>query len=77
VYVSPRENQTDAGEWRVEARAAATGLAEAVVIAEWGPTRADALRELGRAWTTNAIARGLPVFDWDAVATALIAVRAL
>jgi hypothetical protein len=77
VYIAPRENATDAGEWRVEVRASATGVADAVVLAEWGATRADALREVGRAWTTNATSTGLPAFDWDAVATALTAVRAL
>ncbi len=75
VYVSPRENPQDAGEWRVEVRTSHSP--EAIVIAEWGPTRADALREVGRAWTSNATTQGLPTFDWDEVATALSAVRAL
>ena len=75
VYVSPRENPNDAGDWRVEVRT--SHAPEAVVIAEWGATRADALREVGRQWASNATTLGLPTFDWDAVATALNAVRAL
>jgi hypothetical protein len=75
VQVTPRVSSADPGEWHVEARTAHTP--ESLVIAEWGPTRADALREVGRAWVREAPSHGLPTFDWEAVAQVLTAVRAL
>jgi hypothetical protein len=75
LRISPRETPEDGGEWRVEAR---PGRADdAKVVAEWGATRSDALREVGRVWSTQAVDGALPTFDWDAVARALTSVRAL
>jgi hypothetical protein len=68
----------DAGppaEWHVEAR---TGSSlESVVSAEWAPTRAEALRAAGRAWNSKCVAKQLPAIDWESVALAMSAVRAL
>jgi hypothetical protein len=68
----------DAGppeEWRVEA---CTGSSpESVVAAEWAPTRAEALRAAGRSWNSKCVANNLPAIDWDSVALAMTAVRAL
>ena len=75
VRVFPRENDGDSGEWRIEA--STSHSAEAVIITEWGATRAETLREVGRSWVSKAPLHGLPAFDWDAVAQALTDVRAL
>jgi|SRR5579862_8357823 len=62
-------------EWHVEAR---TGSSlESVVAAEWAPTRADALRATGRSWNSKCVAMHLPAIDWERVAVAMTAVRAL
>jgi hypothetical protein len=75
VCIAPRANAHDPGEWRVEAW---TGhLADAVVVTEWGATKAVTLSAVGHFWVEHALERALPAFDWDAVAKALIAVRAL
>ena len=62
-------------EWRIEASTSTSP--EAVVVAEWGPTRAEALRAVGRSWGEKRIAGNLPVFDWQSVALAMSAVRAI
>jgi hypothetical protein len=74
VTVSPRTTEQDGGEWRVEARAGGRPVED--IVERWGATRIDALRAVGRAWTEQ-LARGLPRFDWEAVAQALITVRAV
>lgn len=62
-------------EWCVEA---CTGSSpESVVAAEWAPTRAEALRAVGRAWSDKRVANNLPIIDWDSVAKAMTAVRAI
>ena len=68
----------DAGpptEWRIEA--SSSTLPDAVVVAEWGPTRAEALRAVSLSWGEKRIAGNLPVFDWQSVALAMSAVRAI
>ncbi len=62
-------------EWRIEA--STSSGPDAVVVAEQGTTRADALRALGRAWDEKRVANNLPSFDWESVARALAAVRAI
>ena len=62
-------------EWCVEASTSTSP--DAVVVAEWGPTRAEALRAVGRSWAEKRIACNLPVFDWQSVARAMSAVRAI
>jgi hypothetical protein len=62
-------------EWRIEA---STSIApDAVIVSERGATRAEALRAVGRAWDEKRVASNLPSFDWELVARALAAVRAL
>ncbi len=46
-------------------------------IGESGPTRGDALRALGRSWAAKNGAYGFPMLDWESVAKALLAVRAI
>jgi hypothetical protein len=77
VRVSGRGSE-EAGppsEWRIEARTSTSP--DAVVVAEWGPTRADALRAVGRSWTAKCVAQHLPAIDWESVALAMSAVRAI
>jgi hypothetical protein len=62
-------------EWRIEA--STSNSPDAVVVAEWGPTRAEALRAVGRSWSEKRLAGNLPAYDWESVARALSAVRAI
>lgn len=75
LFIAPREHPSDAGEWKVEA--STRRLPEPFVITHWGPTRADALQEVGRSWVAQAPSNDLPAFDWAAVEKALREVRAL
>jgi hypothetical protein len=77
LCMSARETPADADEWKVEATTRPVVGGPDVLIAEWGRTRVDALRELGRSWGAKAASRELPPVDWEAIATALDAVRAL
>ncbi len=62
-------------EWRFEASTGSTP--GAVIAAGEGATRAEALLSLGRAWDEKRLAEKLPSFDWEAVARAMAAVRAI
>jgi hypothetical protein len=75
LHVSPRSDSADSGEWCIAAHSGR--LAGATTITEWGDTRADALRRVGRAWSAQAAGLGLPSFDWQAVETLLATVRAV
>jgi hypothetical protein len=77
IRTCPRSSPTDAGEWRVEASARLAPNTEPVMLAEWGATRVEALRDVARSWSRSASRLGLPVIDWDSVTEALAAVRAL
>lgn len=76
LVVSPRASEHDEGEWRVEAKAK-RATDEPFLAAEWGPTRIEALRAVGRAWDANVPRHGLGMFDWEAVARVLQEVRAV
>jgi hypothetical protein len=75
LCIVPRGSVADSDEWCIEARA--SHAPDAPIVSEWGPTRIDALRAVGRSWAIQAQQRGLPLFDWEAVAKALTEVRAL
>jgi hypothetical protein len=75
LHVSHGGAPDDPTDWLIEARS--NHSADAVVISERGPTRADALRGVSRAWSEQALFLGLPHFDWDAVTRVLVAVRAI
>jgi hypothetical protein len=62
-------------EWRIEASTSSSP--DAVVVAEQGVTRAEALRAVGRSWNEKRLANNLPSFDWESVARAMAAVRAI
>ena len=50
---------------------------DAVIVAEEGPSRAEVLRAVGRSWNDRRLANDLPSFDWESVARAMAAVRAI
>jgi hypothetical protein len=78
LLVSARSQEADSGDWRVQARPRGTSFASGgPVVTGWGRTRGEALRAVGRSWTSSSPEHGLPAFDWDGVANALAAVRAL
>jgi hypothetical protein len=76
LIVSPRVSAEDRDEWHVQARAKRPARDD-VLFEEWGPTRIDALRAVGRSWASNEAHHGLGMFDWDAVARVLAEVRAV
>lgn len=76
LLVTERTQATDPADWRIEARGTLTPERKATLV-EWGPTREDALRAVGRAWMESNDTMELRVFDWDAVAGVLRTVRAL
>ncbi len=75
VSIFVRENPQQPNEWRVEARASRSD--EAVVVSEWGKTRADALASVGSSWSLRTEVDSLHTFDWNAVAKLLDSVRAI
>ena len=62
-------------EWRIEASTG--GSPDAVVVAEDGTSRAEALRAVGRSWNEKRLTSNLPSFDWESVARVMAAVRAI
>jgi hypothetical protein len=62
-------------EWCIEACTSTSP--DSVVVAVWAGTRAEALRAVGRSWTSKSVAQNLPTIDWDRVERAMAAVRAL
>jgi len=62
-------------EWHIEA--SVSTAPGAAVVAAGGATRADALREVGRSWDEARLANNLPSFDWESIARAMAAVRAI
>ena len=77
VRVSGRggEETGPPAEWRVEASTSPSP--ESSSVAEWAPTRAEALRAVGRAWGEMRLAHNLPTVDWASVERAMSAVRAI
>ena len=62
-------------EWCIEASTSSSP--DAVVVAERAGTRAEALRAVGRSWNEKRLGSNLPSFDWESVARAMAAVRAI
>jgi hypothetical protein len=74
VLITESGKDDTGGPWRVEVF---SSLAPASAISRTAPTRREALRRTGTDWALDAQSRGLPMFDWDAVARALTVVRAI
>jgi hypothetical protein len=72
VAIRGREGEAEPDEFRVEARS--SNADDAIVVAEWGSTKALALSAVGRTWTART---DVAPFDWEAVARVLGAVRAV
>jgi hypothetical protein len=62
-------------EWRIEASTSSSP--GALVVSEEAATRAEALSAVGHSWNEQRFANSLPTFDWEAVARAMAAVRAI
>ena len=75
LSIFPRQSSDDLGDWRIDARASRTDGAK--IVSAWGPTRKEALRDIERAWCACGAADQMPAFDWEEVARALAAVRAI
>jgi hypothetical protein len=76
ISIAPCANNLDGtGEWRAEAYA--RQAPEHPALAETGATRGDALSAVAQAWTAKNRAWGFPSLDWEAIARALRAVRAI
>ncbi len=75
LLVSPRATPEDPGEWRVEASSSQVPGSTPIVC--WAPSKLEAIRDVGVAWSAEALLHGLPSFNWEAVSTALRAVRAV
>jgi hypothetical protein len=69
VHVRP-----DGAQWRVEAHT--SHELDAIVVREWGSTRADALERVGVTWAAKAHELHLPGWDFQAIGRALDSVRA-
>ena len=75
VCVTPREGSENGGAWRVAAQDRRGG--DAIVITESAATRGEALERVGRAWVDQMVSRNLGSFDWSAVTSTLLAIRAI
>ena len=75
LRVSGRGGEGPPTEWRVEA--STSTVPDAPVVAECAATRAEALQAVGRSWNHKRLANNLPIFDWESVARAMSAVRAI
>jgi len=62
-------------EWCIEASTSTSP--DAAIVSERSATRAEALRAVGRSWDAKRLANNLPSFDWESVARAMAAVRAI
>jgi hypothetical protein len=74
LLIAERATPEAGTEWLVEASSVQFPGA---AVTHAASTRAEALRRTGVQWGEDCAARGLPSFDWDAVARVLTAVRAI
>jgi hypothetical protein len=75
VRVSRAATPANEGDWLVAAQNGRS--ADASVVSECAATRSEALRRVASSWVEKSSELGLPAFDWNAVITALEAVRAI
>jgi hypothetical protein len=77
IAMATRENGDGLGAFTAKAHTHVRESDDSPSIVKPGLTREDALRAVARAWAAKHRATGFPWMDWDAVATALRAVRAI
>lgn len=75
VRVFPLDDADPPREWRVEARV--SDQCDAVVATATGLSRAAALEAVASWWRDNGPAQSLAPYDWNGVAKAMAAVRAI
>jgi hypothetical protein len=75
IRVSSQPGTAGERDWHVAAQSGRD--ADAIVITESAPTKAEALRKVAASWEERAPDLGLPLFNWEAVAVALLAVRGI
>jgi hypothetical protein len=75
IEVTPREAGDGHGEWAVQAHA--RQAPEQPTVDEAGATRSQALSAVARSWAAKRGSYGFPTLDWEAIAQALQAVRAI
>jgi hypothetical protein len=75
VQIAPLSN--DDGTQGFTAVAHARQSPDRPSVGESGLTRSEALRAVARSWAAKNGAYGFPTLDWESVAQALLAVRAI
>ena len=75
IHMASRENGDGLGGWSAEAHVHVS--TESPSIAKPGVTREKALSAVARAWVAKRCTEAFPEMDWEAVATAMRAVRAI
>lgn len=75
IRVSSRAVGGGERSWHVAAQAGSA--ADLPVIADEAATKRGALDKVAAQWAEQAADLGLPTFDWDTVAAALLAVRGI
>jgi hypothetical protein len=75
LEITSREASDGLAQWHIEAFA--RQAPEKPTIDEQGTTRSEALKAVARSWAAKQGTFGFPTLDWDAVADALVAVRAI
>ena len=75
LEVTSRDSADGSGEWHVEAFA--RQAPEKPTIDEPGTTRSEALHAVARSWAAKRGSFGFPALDWEGVAQAMLAVRAI
>ncbi len=75
IRISSRAVAPGERSWHVAAQMGRS--ADGVVIADFAPTKSEALNKVAALWAEREAELGLSGFDWPAVAAALVAVRAI
>lgn len=75
IEVNARDGVDGRGDWTVSAHA--REAPEKPKIEEPGVTRRDALSHVAESWSAKRGSYGFPALDWEGVARALLAVRAI
>jgi len=74
LHISREPPWGNTGDWYMVAH---QGRNADAVVSESAATGTEALSRIEQSWVAKASELGLPVFDWPAVASALLSVRAI